>query len=120
MTIGTAGLNGASAALDALNGAIGAAAEHSHGIFQAGIEAWLAQTRRFQEEMFAQGSSTLQHLRVCRSPMDALAAEQAWLSARSKANLDAGPRFAKAFATVAQRLRPTLEAAAAVSTAPAE
>lgn len=101
----SAGLNGASAALDALNSAMGAAGERSYEMFQAGIEAWIAETRRFQDEMFVQGSAALDQLKACRSPMDVLAAEQAWLSARSKAYLDAGPRFARAFAAVAQGLQ---------------
>ena len=87
--------------------AIGASAEHSYEAFQSAIQNWLAETQRFQEEMFAQGATALEQLRACRSPLDVLSVEQEWLTTRSKAYLDAGPRFGRIFAAVAKDLQPT-------------
>lgn len=98
--------SGAKAALDAFNMTIGAGAEHGYDVFQSAMQTWLKETQRFQEEMFSQGAAALERLRTCKSPVDVLTVEQAWVAARSRAYLEAGPRFAKILAVVAQDLQP--------------
>ena len=77
--------SGAKAALDAFNMTIGAGAEHGYDVFQSAMQTWLKETQRFQEEMFSQGAAALERLRTCKSPVDVLTVEQAWVAARSRA-----------------------------------
>lgn len=96
---------GASQALERINAAITEATDRSRGVMEAGIEAWTREAQRFQDELSVQGTTALEQLKACKSPLDVLSVEQAWVAARSKAYLETGLRFAQAFATIAQGLK---------------
>ena len=88
--------------LSAVNAAMAQAAERGVTVMEAGLAEWAKEAQRFYDEMSAQGAEVLEQLKGCKSPLDVLSVEQAWLAARSKSYLDTGLRFAQAFATVAQ------------------
>jgi len=93
------GLNLPSAeAFGDINTAMMQAAERNGVFMQTALEAWGRETQRFYDEMSAQGAKTFEQLKACKSPLDVLSTEQAWLSARSKAYMDAGTRWAQIFA----------------------
>jgi hypothetical protein len=46
---------------------------------------------------------TIDKLKVCQTPFDVLKVEQEWWSARSRAYLESGVRFAQAFSDSAKR-----------------
>ena len=91
--------------LEAMNAAMSQAAEREVMVMEAGLSEWAKEAQRFYDEMSAQSALVLEQLRGCKSPLDVLSVEQAWMAARSKSYLDTGLRFAHAFATVAQDLK---------------
>ena len=96
---------GASEAFETINTAITQATGRSREMLEAGLEAWTKEAQRFHEEMSVQGTSALEQLKACTSPLEVLSVEQAWVAARSRAYLETGLRFAQAFATIAQSLK---------------
>lgn len=92
-------------AFETFNNAVTQATERSRGMMEAGLEAWTREAQRFQDEMSKQGSGALEKLRECKSPLEVLSVEQAWLAARQKAYLETGLRFAQAFANIARSLK---------------
>lgn len=89
-------------AFGAMNTAMMQAAERNAAFVQAAFGAWGRETQRFYDEMSAQGSAAFEQLKACKSPLDVLGVEQAWLSARSKACMDAGTRMAQTYEAAAQ------------------
>jgi hypothetical protein len=97
---------GATEALETFNTAISEASERGRAMIAKGLDTWTHEMQRFQEEMVAQGGATLEELKGCKSPLDVISVEQAWIAARSKAYMEAGLRFAQAFAQVANGMKP--------------
>jgi len=91
-------------AVDVASEALAKAAERGQGALASGLETWTREAQTFYEQMTEQGTTALTQLAACRSPMEVMQVEQAWLKARSKAYLDSGQRFAQAFAKVAENL----------------
>jgi hypothetical protein len=87
-------------------------AERGQDLVETGLRAWESQAGRYFEEIAAHSRATLQALAKCRSPLDVLAVEQAWLKTRGEVYLDSGLRFAEAFACVARGLPATDDSAA--------
>jgi len=79
-------------------------AERGQTALTSGLETWTREAQTFYEQMSEQGATALTQLAACRSPIEVMQVEQAWLSARSKAYLESGQRFAQAFAKVAETL----------------
>jgi hypothetical protein len=104
--------------LGAVNAAMSQAAERGVTVMEAGLAGWAKEAQRFYDEMSAQSAEVLEQLKGCKSPLDVLSVEQAWLAARSKSYLDTGLRFAQAFATVAQDLKAPASATTAAPTPP--
>ena len=73
--------------------AFAAFAEHGRGAFEAAVRTWGEETHAFLEAMARDGATAFEQLQKCKSPVDAIAVEQAWLMARSKAYMDAGRRI---------------------------
>lgn len=70
--------------------AILAASDQARALAGLTAEAWLDQGRTLFASMIGDGVAAFEALRACRSPLDILLVEQAWLSARSAAYLGAG------------------------------
>lgn len=68
------------------------------------FDAWSREIGRYHDEIAWQGRGVLGQLKDCRSPLDVLEVERAWLGAWSRAHFEAGFRFAQAFARIAQAL----------------
>jgi len=92
--------------MNGFNAAVSEAADRSLVAMGAAYEQWAKESQRLYDEMTAQGSEALEQLKTCKSPMDVLSVEQAWLAARSKTMMESGMRFAQAFATFAKGLTP--------------
>jgi len=71
---------------------------------ETGFDAWSREIDRYHDEIARQGRGVLGQLIGCRSPLDVLEVERAWLGAWSRAHFEAGFRFAQAFARVAHGL----------------
>ncbi|MFI4976496.1 MAG: hypothetical protein ACHP84_18325 [Caulobacterales bacterium] len=95
----------ATGAMDTISHAVTDAAERSREMVEASLENWNRESQRFYEEFAAQGAEAMEQLKNCKSPLDVLSVEQAWIAARSKAYMDSGLRFAKTFAEMAESLK---------------
>jgi DNA topoisomerase IB len=71
---------------------------------ETGFDAWSREIVRYHDEIARQGRGVLGQLIGCRSPLDVLKVEQAWLGAWSRAHFEARFRFAQAFAQIAHEL----------------
>jgi len=71
---------------------------------ETGFEAWSREIGRYHDEIARQGRGVLGQLIGCRSPLDVLKVEQAWLGAWSRAHFEARLRLAQAFARIARGL----------------
>jgi hypothetical protein len=91
-------------AVDFASAALAQTAERGQAAVTSGLETWTREAQAFYEQMSEQGATALAQLAACRSPLEVLEVEQAWLTARSKAYLESGQRFAQAFAKVAESL----------------
>jgi hypothetical protein len=90
--------------VDIAGTAMSEAAERGQAALQTALNTWSQEAETFYGQMASQGSAALAQLQACKSPLEVLNVEQAWLAARSKAYLDSGLRFAQAFAQVARGL----------------
>jgi hypothetical protein len=85
--------------------ALGAIAERGRSFYETAFRTWGEESHAFFETMARDGAAAFEQMQKCKSPMDALKVEQAWLTARSQAYMDAGRRLmdagAKTAATVA-------------------
>jgi hypothetical protein len=88
---------GAGEMFAAFNSAVTEAGERNRTMLQAGFGQWSGEAERFFEQMAAQGAMALEQLKACKTPLEMLSVEQAWLAKRSKAYLDVGARFAQIF-----------------------
>jgi hypothetical protein len=86
-----------------LNGAVPSPSDQEAAA-ETGFEAWSREIGRYHDEIARQGRGVLGQLIGCRSPLDVLKVEQAWLGAWSRAHFEARFRFAQAFARVARGL----------------
>jgi hypothetical protein len=86
-----------------LNGAVPCPSDQEAAT-ETGFEAWSQEISRYHDEIARQGRGVLGQLIGCRSPLDVLKVEQAWLGAWSRAHFEARFRFAQAFARVAHGL----------------
>lgn len=93
---------GAASAFDLAGVAMSEAAERGQTALQAALKTWGQEAESFYAEMARQGAEALAQLQACKSPLEVLSVEQAWLTARSKAYLDSGLRLAQAFGDVAR------------------
>ena len=84
------------AAMEDAAEAIGAIAERGRSFYENALKTWGAEAHAFVETMAADGAAAVQGLRKCKSPFEALMVEQAWLTARSKAYIEAGRRMMEA------------------------
>jgi hypothetical protein len=82
--------------------AIGKATERSQAIVASGFKTLETETSRYFEELSQHGREALEALAKCEGPMDVLAAEQKWLTARAQAHFDRATRVAEAFAEAAR------------------
>jgi hypothetical protein len=82
--------------------AIGKATERSQAIVASGFRTLETETSRYFEELSQHGREALEALAKCEGPMDVLAAEQKWLTARAQAHFDRATRVAEAFAEAAR------------------
>jgi len=98
----SAGAESAANVVDIAGTAMSEAAERGQAALQAALNTWSQEAEAFYGQMASQGSAALAQLQACKSPLEVLNVEQAWLAARSKAYLDSGLRFAQAFAQVAR------------------
>ncbi len=84
-------------AFNSFSAALTDAGERSRAAMQAGFEQWSSEAAKFYTDMSAQGVAALDQLRTCKSPLEVLNVERAWIAACSKAYLDIGSRYARAF-----------------------
>ncbi len=94
----------AAGADDLTSAAVLQTAERGQGALISGLETWSREAQAFYEQMTEHGTAALARLATCRSPLEVMQVEQDWLTARSKAYVDSGQRFAQAFAKVAENL----------------
>jgi hypothetical protein len=80
---------------------IGAIAERSRGFYENALKTWSEESHAFFEAMARDGAAAFEQLQACKSPVDVIGVEQAWLAARSKAYMDAGRRIMEAGAQAA-------------------
>lgn len=83
-------------ALDTVAAAVSQAAARGQDIYEASVTAWTREADRFFSDMNRDGSTALDQLKGCKSPVDVLGVEQAWMMARSRAYAEAGTRFLQA------------------------
>jgi|GEM_PF-3034854 len=83
-------------ALDTISAAVSQATTRGQEMYQASIAAWTQEADNFFSDMTRDGSTALEQLKACKSPIDVLGVEQAWMMARSKAYTAASARFIQA------------------------
>lgn len=76
--------------------ALGAVAERGRSFYETALKTWGEEGHAFFETMARDGAVAFEQLQKCKSPIEALNVEQAWLMARSKAYMDAGRRILEA------------------------
>jgi len=86
-------LAGSAETLAGLSAAMAEAASRGRQTYEAAAAAWTQEVERFFEDMVRDGAAAVEQLKRSRSPLDVLAAEQAWLMARSKAYVESGARL---------------------------
>jgi len=86
----------AETAMEGAAQAFASLAERSRTIYESSLRTWNDETRTFMEVMARDGARAFEDLQACKSPMEAIAVEQAWLMARSLAYMDAGRRVIEA------------------------
>lgn len=69
------------------------AAEQTSALARTAVALWANESRSFLEGMARDGAQALQDLGACRTPWQAVAVEQKWLTARTCACIDAGFRI---------------------------
>jgi hypothetical protein len=89
-------------AIESATSAIGKATERSQAMVASGFKTLETETSRYFEELSQHGREALEALARCEGPMDVLAAEQKWFTARAQAHLDLARRMAEAFADAAK------------------
>ena len=89
-------------AIDSATTAFGKASERSRAMMASSFRTLETETSRYFEELSNHGREALEALAKCEGPMDVLAAEQKWLTARVQAHLDLARRMAEAFADSAK------------------
>ena len=83
---------------------IGAIAERGRSFYENALRTWGEEGHAFLETMAKDGTAAFERLQKCKSPMEALSVEQAWLMARSKAYMDAGRRMFEAGSKAAKKV----------------
>jgi hypothetical protein len=69
------------------------AVEGGRSFARYNFDEWSGEGRRFLEQMAIDAEEAFEHFRTCKSPLDAMAVQQAWLAARAKAYVDTGFRM---------------------------
>jgi hypothetical protein len=93
--------------MDRFNTVVSEAADRGVAALGAGFDEWTKESQRLLDEMSAQSFAALEQLKTCKTPLEVLNVEQAWLAARSKVYMDSGMRFARTFANLAGSLTAT-------------
>jgi hypothetical protein len=91
----------ASGTMDTVAQAVTDAVERSRGMIEASAETWNREAQRYFENFAADGANVAEQLKNCKSPLDVLNVEQAWIASRSRAYMESGLRIAETFAALA-------------------
>jgi hypothetical protein len=91
----------ASGTIDSVAQAVSEAVERGRDMIEASAETWNRETQRYFESFAADGANLAEQLKACKSPLDVLSVEQAWIASRSKACMESGLRIAQTFAALA-------------------
>lgn len=91
-------------AIEALNTMLEDAGAQGRAFYEGSMKTWSEESQRYFEGLTRDGAAALEQLRACRSPLEVMAVEQAWLAARSGAYLEAAGRLFAANLAVAERV----------------
>lgn len=83
------------AGLESMNAAMAEGMEQVRTLFETGVKSWEKEASGFLEQMSADGAQAWRDLSRCKTPLEMLSVEHAWLSTRAKAYLEAGQRIAQ-------------------------
>ncbi|MCI3134861.1 phasin family protein [Phenylobacterium aquaticum] len=98
------------AGLESMNTAMAEGMKQVRTLFETGVKTWEKEAGGFLEQMSADGAQAWRDLSRCKSPLEMLSVEQAWLSTRAKAYLEAGQRIAQSLDEAAKSAKPEGEA----------
>ena len=91
----------AAGSIDTVTQAMTEAVERGRDMIEASAETWNRETQRYFEGFAADGANVAEQLRNCKSPLDVLSVEQAWIASRSRAYMESSLRIAQTFAALA-------------------
>ena len=81
--------------LESMNTAMAEGMKQMRALFETGVKSWEKEAGGFLEQMSADGAKAWRDLSRCKSPLEMLSVEQAWLATRAKAYMEAGQRIAQ-------------------------
>jgi hypothetical protein len=97
--------------VEALTTAMQEGSDRTRAAMERAMANWSSESERFIAEMSRDNAKLMEALQACRSPLDVLAVEQAWVMARSRAYFDTATRLFESSVQTAESVAPRTDGA---------
>jgi hypothetical protein len=97
--------------VEAFTTAIQEGSDRTRAAMERSMANWSSESERFVAEMSRDNATLMEALHACRSPLDVLAVEQAWVMVRSRAYLGTASRLFESGVRTAESIAPGAGAA---------